>query len=116
MRTPRLRFCHAGKGINRRRAICASSQGELWAKTVGEGAKAFEVETPVASCLGERGRNLISSTTRRPELLTIEGVVQFGTAFGTCPIRTNTISYGVRREKVHEAGSDGSESSDGLDQ
>jgi hypothetical protein len=26
-------------------------------------------------------------------------VVQFGTAFGTCPIRTGTISFGVRGKR-----------------
>jgi hypothetical protein len=28
-------------------------------------------------------------------LTVIQGVVEFGTAFGTCPIRTGTISCGV---------------------
>jgi ferric-dicitrate binding protein FerR (iron transport regulator) len=80
--------------------ILRLSQGELWAKTVGEGAKAFEVETPVASAsVKETEFNLKVQPDGQSVLTVIEGVVQFGTAFGTCPIRTNTISYGVRGKK-----------------
>jgi hypothetical protein len=32
-------------------------------------------------------------------LTVIQGTVEFGTAFGTCPIRTNTVSYGVRGKR-----------------
>src|SRR5215510_7540023 len=32
-------------------------------------------------------------------LTVIQGTVEFGTAFGTCPIRTSTISYGVRGKR-----------------
>lgn len=80
--------------------ILRLSQGELWAKTVGEGAKAFEVETPVATAsVKETEFNLKVQPDGQSVLTVIEGVVQFGTAFGTCPIRTNTISYGVRGKK-----------------
>ncbi len=80
--------------------ILRLSQGELWAKTVGEGPKAFEVETPVATAsVKETEFNLKVQPDGQSVLTVIEGVVQFGTAFGTCPIRTNTISYGVRGKK-----------------
>ena len=32
-------------------------------------------------------------------LSVMEGVVEFGTAFGTCPIRPSTVSYGVRGKR-----------------
>jgi hypothetical protein len=32
-------------------------------------------------------------------LTVIQGVVEFGTAFGTCPIRPSTVSYGVRGKR-----------------
>jgi hypothetical protein len=32
-------------------------------------------------------------------LTVVQGVVEFGTAFGTCPIRTNTVSTGVRGKR-----------------
>jgi hypothetical protein len=32
-------------------------------------------------------------------LTVIQGIVEFGTPFGTCPIRPSTISYGVRGKK-----------------
>lgn len=80
--------------------ILRLSQGEVWAKTTGEGAKAFEVETPVATAaVKETEFNLKVQEDGQSILTVIEGVVQFGTPFGTCPIRTNTISYGVRGKK-----------------
>jgi ferric-dicitrate binding protein FerR (iron transport regulator) len=80
--------------------ILRLSQGEVWAKTTGEGPKAFEVETPVATAaVKETEFNLKVQEDGQSILTVIEGVVQFGTPFGTCPIRTNTISYGARGKK-----------------
>ena len=80
--------------------ILRLSQGEVWAKTTGDGPKAFEVETPVATAsVKETEFNLKVQPDGQSILTVIEGVVQFGTPFGTCPIRTNTISYGVLGKK-----------------
>jgi len=79
--------------------ILRLKQGEVWAKTQG-GPKRFEVETPVATAaVKETEFNLKVQEDGQSILTVIEGVVQFGTAFGTCPIRTDTISYGVRGKK-----------------
>jgi hypothetical protein len=79
--------------------IIRLSQGEVWAKTRG-GPKRFEVETPVATAaVKETEFNLKVQDDGQSVLTVIEGIVQFGTAFGTCPIRTDTISYGVRGKK-----------------
>jgi hypothetical protein len=32
-------------------------------------------------------------------LTVIQGIVEFGTAFGTCPIRPSTVSYGMRGKR-----------------
>jgi hypothetical protein len=79
--------------------ILRLSQGEVWAKTAG-GPKRFEVETPVATAsIKETEFNLKVQDDGQSILTVIEGVVQFGTPFGTCPIKTETISYGVRGKK-----------------
>jgi hypothetical protein len=79
--------------------ILRLSQGEVWAKTTG-GPKRFEVETPVATAaVKETEFNLRVQDDGQSVLTVIEGVVQFGTPFGTCPIRTDTISYGARGKK-----------------
>ncbi len=79
--------------------ILRLKQGEVWAKTQG-GPKRFEVETPIATAaVKETEFNLKVQDDGQSILTVIEGVVQFGTAFGTCPIRTDTISYGVRGKK-----------------
>lgn len=79
--------------------ILRLKQGEVWAKTAG-GPKRFEVETPVATAaVKETEFNLKVQDDGQSILTVIEGVVQFGTPFGTCPIRTDTISYGVRGKK-----------------
>jgi len=79
--------------------ILRLKQGEVWAKTSG-GPKRFEVETPVATAsVKETEFNLKVQEDGQSILTVIEGVVQFGTPFGTCPIRTDTISYGVRGKK-----------------
>lgn len=79
--------------------ILRLKQGEVWAKTSG-GPKLFEVETPVATAsVKETEFNLKVQEDGQSILTVIEGVVQFGTPFGTCPIRTDTISYGVRGKR-----------------
>ena len=84
------------KGITR---IIRLKQGEIWVKT-GEGPKALEVETPVATAaVRETEFNMKVQEDGQSTLTVINGVVEFGTAFGTCPIRTSTISYGVRGKR-----------------
>ncbi len=79
--------------------ILRLKQGEVWAKT-NSGPKRFEVETPVATAaVKETEFNLKVQDDGQSILTVIEGVVSFGTPFGTCPIRTDTISYGVRGKK-----------------
>lgn len=84
------------KGITR---IIRLKQGEIWVKT-GEGPKALEVETPVATAaVRETEFNMKVQEDGQSTLTVINGVVEFGTAFGTCPIRTSTVSYGVRGKR-----------------
>ena len=79
--------------------ILRLKQGEIWAKTIG-GPKRFEVETPVATAaVKETEFNLKVQEDGQSVLTVIEGIVQFGTPFGTCPIKTGTISYGARGKK-----------------
>jgi ferric-dicitrate binding protein FerR (iron transport regulator) len=84
------------KGITR---IVRLQQGEIWVKT-GVGPKPLEVETPVATAaVRETEFNIKVLEDGQTILTVIQGVVEFGTAFGTCPIRTGTISYGVRGKR-----------------
>ena len=84
------------KGITR---IIRLKQGEVWVKT-GEGPKPLEVETPVATAaVKETEFNMKVQEDGQSTLTVINGVVEFGTAFGTCPIRTATVSYGVRGKR-----------------
>ena len=79
--------------------IIRLKQGEVWVKT-GEGPKAFEVETPVATAaVRETEFNIKVQEEGQSVLTVIQGIVEFGTAFGTCPIKPSTISYGVRGKK-----------------
>jgi ferric-dicitrate binding protein FerR (iron transport regulator) len=79
--------------------IIRLKQGEIWVKT-GEGPKPFEVETPVATAaVRETEFNMKVQEDGQSVLTVIQGIVEFGTAFGTCPIRTSTISYGVRGKR-----------------
>jgi hypothetical protein len=74
-------------------------QGEVWVRT-GEGPKLFEVETPVATAtVRETEFNMKVQEDGKSTLTVIQGIVEFGTAFGTCPIKPSTISYGVRGKK-----------------
>lgn len=84
------------KGITR---IVRLKQGEIWVKT-GEGPRPLEVETPVATAaVRETEFNIKVQEDGQSILTVIQGVVEFGTAFGTCPIRTSTVSYGVRGKR-----------------
>jgi ferric-dicitrate binding protein FerR (iron transport regulator) len=84
------------KGITR---IVRLRQGEIWVKT-GVGPKPLEVETPVATAaVRETEFNIKVLEDGQTILTVIQGIVEFGTAFGTCPIRTATISYGVRGKR-----------------
>ena len=84
------------KGATR---IIRLQEGEVWVKT-GEGLKSLEVETPVATAIvKETEFNMKVHPDGESVLTVIQGTVEFGTAFGTCPIRTNTVSYGVRGKR-----------------
>jgi ferric-dicitrate binding protein FerR (iron transport regulator) len=79
--------------------ILRLKKGELLVK-IGKGPKPFEVETPVASArVKETEFDIKVQESGETTLRVIEGIVEFGTPFGTCPIRTATISYGVRGKK-----------------
>jgi ferric-dicitrate binding protein FerR (iron transport regulator) len=79
--------------------IVRLQEGEIWVKTT-EGPKALEVETPVATAVvKETEFNMKVHADGQSVLTVIQGVVEFGTAFGTCPIRTATVSYGVRGKR-----------------
>lgn len=84
------------KGIT---SILRLHKGEIWVRT-GPGPKLLEVETPVATAaVRETEFNIRVQEDGQTVLTVIHGVVEFGTAFGTCPIRTATISYGVRGKR-----------------
>jgi ferric-dicitrate binding protein FerR (iron transport regulator) len=84
------------RGLTR---IVRVKEGEVWVKT-GEGPKAFEVETPVATAIvKETEFNMKVHPDGQSVLTVMQGIVEFGTAFGTCPIRTGTVSYGVRGKR-----------------
>ena len=79
--------------------IVRLKKGEIWAKTKG-GPKAFEIETPVATAaIKETEFDLKVQDDGNSVLTVIEGIVAFGTPFGTCPIKPGTISYGVKGKK-----------------
>jgi ferric-dicitrate binding protein FerR (iron transport regulator) len=79
--------------------ILRLTQGEIWVKT-GPGPKQLEVETPVATA-AVRGTefNIKVQDDGQTTLTVIQGTVEFGTAFVTCPISTSTVSYGVRGKR-----------------
>jgi hypothetical protein len=78
--------------------------GTLWIKT-GSNARPLEVETPVASAApiieaGGKIEFMIATLDDGNSMLSvIDGVVPFGTAFGTCPIKPSTVSYAVQGKK-----------------
>ena len=66
----------------------------------GINGKQLEVETPVATAVvRETEFNMKVEPDGQSVLTVVQGVVEFGTAFGTCPIRTNTVSTGVRGKR-----------------
>jgi ferric-dicitrate binding protein FerR (iron transport regulator) len=74
-------------------------KGEIWVRT-GPGPKLLEVETPVATAaVRETEFNIKVQEDGQTVLTVIQGIVEFGTAFGTCPIRASTMSYGVRGKR-----------------
>lgn len=76
--------------------ILRMSQGEVWIK-IDKAPKPVEIETPVAvAATTDAELNLKVLADGQSILTTITGLVEFGTAFGTCPIRTGSISYGNR--------------------
>jgi hypothetical protein len=86
-----------GKGTTR---ILRLSAGEIWVRTAGAGPARLEVETPVATAaIRETEFNLKVQPDGETTLTVVQGVVEFGTAFGTCPIKPGTISYGKRGKK-----------------
>lgn len=83
-------------GITR---ILRLKRGMLWVKTSG-GPKQLEVETPVAIAVVKGTEFIIEGLQNGNSVLTvIEGLVEFGTALGTCPIRTSTVSYAEQGKK-----------------
>jgi ferric-dicitrate binding protein FerR (iron transport regulator) len=83
--------------------IVRLQQGEVWVKT-GSGPKAFEIETPVATAIvKDTELNLKVHADGQSVLTVIQGAVEFGTAFGACPMRANTVSYGVRGKRCTQA-------------
>lgn len=79
--------------------ILRMSRGEVWMK-IDKAPKPVEVETPVAvAATTDAELNLKVLPDGQSVLTTISGLVEFGTAFGTCPIRTGSISYGKRGER-----------------
>ncbi len=80
--------------------ILRMSRGEVWVTTYGEEPVRFEVETPVATAAIEGTEfDLKVQEDGQSVLTVVSGIVKFGTAFGTCPIKPGTISYGVRGKK-----------------
>ena len=85
-----------GKGFTR---VLRLKHGEVWVDTQG-GPKPLEIETPVATAAVKGTEfDLLVSPDGQSTLTVINGIVEFGTAFGTCPIKTSKISYGNRGKK-----------------
>lgn len=83
------------KGITR---IFKLLVGEMWLKTAEP--VPIEVETPVATAAIKGTEfNIRVQADGKSTLTVIEGLVEFGTPFGTCPIRTATVSFGERGKK-----------------
>jgi len=84
------------KGFTR---VLRLQRGEVWVDTQG-GPKPLEIETPVATAAVKGTEfDLLVSPDGQSTLTVVSGIVEFGTAFGTCPIKTSKISYGNRGEK-----------------
>ena len=84
-----------GKGVIR---IFKLLVGEMWLKTAEP--VPIEVETPVATAAIKGTEfNIRVQPDGKSTLTVIEGLVEFGTPFGTCPIRTSTVSFGERGKR-----------------
>ena len=84
------------KGFTR---VLRLKQGEVWVDTHG-GPKPLEIETPVATAAVKGTEfDLLVDANGQSTLTVVSGIVEFGTAFGTCPIKTSKISYGNRGKK-----------------
>ncbi|MGB0909152.1 MAG: FecR family protein [Nitrospirales bacterium] len=84
------------KGFTR---VLRLKQGEVWVDTQG-GPKPLEIETSVATAAVKGTEfDLLVEPNGQSTLTVVSGVVEFGTAFGTCPIKTSKISYGNRGKK-----------------
>ena len=84
------------KGMTR---ILRLKQGMLWVDT--RGPKQLEIETPVAIAAAATETEFVIEALKggNSMLSVIKGKVEFGTAFGTCPIRTGTVSNAVQGQK-----------------
>lgn len=83
------------KGITR---IFKLLVGEMWLKTAEP--VPIEVETPVATAAIKGTEfNIRVQADGKSTLTVVEGLVEFGTPFGTCPIRTSNVSFGERGKK-----------------
>jgi len=72
--------------------------GEIWVKTTTP--RPIEVETPVATAAIKGTEfNIKVLPDGRSILTVVEGLVEFGTPFGTCPIPTSTQSFGERGKR-----------------
>jgi hypothetical protein len=72
--------------------------GEMWMKTAGP--KQIEIETPVATAAIKGTEFNLRVTPEGKSVLTVvEGVVEFGTPFGTCPIPASSQSVGERGKR-----------------
>jgi len=84
-----------GKGVIRMFKLLV---GEMWLKTAEP--VPIEVETPVATAAIKGTEfNIRVQPDGKSTLTVIEGLVEFGTPFGTCPIRTSTVSFGERGKR-----------------
>jgi ferric-dicitrate binding protein FerR (iron transport regulator) len=72
--------------------------GEIWMKTTTP--RPIEVETPVATAAIKGTEfNIKVLPDGRSILTVVEGLVEFGTPFGTCPIPTSAQSLGERGKR-----------------
>jgi ferric-dicitrate binding protein FerR (iron transport regulator) len=72
--------------------------GELWLRTLGPAQ--VEIETPVATAAIKGTELNIKVNPDGTSVLTVlEGLVEFGTPFGTCPIPKGTQSTGERGKR-----------------
>jgi ferric-dicitrate binding protein FerR (iron transport regulator) len=84
-----------GKGSTR---IFKLLFGEMWFKTAGPAQ--LEVETPVATAAIKGTEfNMKVASDGNSVLTVVDGTVEFGTPFGTCPIVKSTQSFGARGKR-----------------